>query len=284
VPLISPSLARRAYAVYVRQDRCVVRASRGPAGACPAAQPRVRSCRTLHRERRWSCSPLDGEATLTLDDPGATRVTLSAGEVVLLAHGSGHLMQDRGSSPARPLDHILAEEVSGQAGRLTYGGGGPRTSLLCGGFGLASGLPEDLLGLLPPLLVLDAAGTGGGPWTRWLEPAFLLMRSEGARGAPGATAVMAVVHSGRTAPPCYGRDTRCHCSWTTTTTSSSPPKPSRRSPGGRGTAPPTSSACGRSSSTTTPTARSTACWRARTSRPSGTTTRRWASRAATCTQ
>ena len=46
---------------------------------------------------------LDGQATLTLDDPGATRVTLSAGELVLLAHGSGHLMQDRGDSPARPL-------------------------------------------------------------------------------------------------------------------------------------------------------------------------------------
>lgn len=139
---------------------------------------------------------LDGQATLSLDDPGATRVTLAAGELVLLAHGSGHLMQDRGGSSARPLDHILAERPSDRAGRLTYGGRGPRTSLLCGGFALASGLPEDLLdllGQLPPLLVLDAAGTGGGPWTRWLEPAFLLLREEGARDAPGATAIMAKI-------------------------------------------------------------------------------------------
>lgn len=123
---------------------------------------------------------LEGQAMLTLDDPGASRVTLAAGELVLLAHGTGHLMQDRGDSSARPLDHILAEGPADRAGRLTYGGRGPRTSLLCGGFALASGLPEDLLGLLPPLLVLDAAGTGG-PWTRWLEPAFLLLR----RKAPG---------------------------------------------------------------------------------------------------
>jgi len=75
---------------------------------------------------------LGGQATLTLNDPGATRVTLAAGELVLLAHGSGHLMQDRSGSPARPLLHILAEEPSDQAGRLTYRGGGPRTSLLCG--------------------------------------------------------------------------------------------------------------------------------------------------------
>lgn len=136
---------------------------------------------------------LDGQATLTLDAAGATRVTLAAGELVLLAHGSGHLMQDRGDSPARPLDRILAEEPSDQAGHLTFGGRGQRTSLLCGGFGLASGLPEDLLSLLPPLLVLDAGGSGGRPWTRWLEPAFLLLRSEGAREAPGATAIMAKI-------------------------------------------------------------------------------------------
>jgi Cupin len=55
---------------------------------------------------------LDGQATLTLDDPGATRVTLAAGELVLLAHGSGHLMQGGGGSSARPLDHILAEGPS----------------------------------------------------------------------------------------------------------------------------------------------------------------------------
>jgi AraC-like DNA-binding protein len=136
---------------------------------------------------------LGGQATLTLDDPAATRVTLSAGELVLLTHGSGHLMQDRADSPARPLDHVLAEEPPDLAGRLAYGGGGARTSLLCGGFTLASGLPEDLLRLLPPLLVLDAAGAGGSPWTRWLEPAFLLLQDEGARDAPGMTAVMAKI-------------------------------------------------------------------------------------------
>jgi AraC-like DNA-binding protein len=136
---------------------------------------------------------LDGQATLTLDDPGATRVTLAAGELVLLAHGTGHLMQDRGDSPARPLENILADSPSDQAGRFTYGGAGSRTSLLCGGFALASGLPENLLSLLPPLLVLDVAGTGGSPWTRWLEPAFLLLREEGARDAPGGTAIMAKI-------------------------------------------------------------------------------------------
>jgi len=63
---------------------------------------------------------LDGQATLTLDDPGGSTVVLSAGEVVLLAHGTGHLMHDRGDSAARPLEQILAGRPGSavRAGRL----------------------------------------------------------------------------------------------------------------------------------------------------------------------
>ena len=44
---------------------------------------------------------LDGRATLTLDEPGAAPAELSAGELALLPHGSGHLIQDDRDSPAR---------------------------------------------------------------------------------------------------------------------------------------------------------------------------------------
>ena len=134
---------------------------------------------------------LDGRAMLTLSDPGATRAELSAGQLVLLPHGSAHLMQDHRDSPARPLDHILAErgdQAADGSERLAHGGDGPRTTLLCGGFALASGLPGNLLSLLPVMLVLDAASTG---INRWLEPAFGLLRDEIARDAPGASAVVA---------------------------------------------------------------------------------------------
>lgn len=135
---------------------------------------------------------LDGRAVLTLGEPGAAPAELSAGDLVLLPHGSAHLMQDRRDSPAPPLDGILAERsLAGgpeAAERLAYGGDGPRTSLLCGGFALAPGLPENLLSLLPAVLVLDTTSTG---ISRWLEPAFGLLRDEIARDAPGATAVLA---------------------------------------------------------------------------------------------
>jgi hypothetical protein len=129
---------------------------------------------------------LSGQATLTLDDPEFIPLELAAGDLVLLAHGSGHVMQDRGGSPAPPLQDILA---AGSAERLTYGGDGPRTSLLCGGFPLASGLPDNPLGLLPPLLVFGAAGAG--PARSWVQPVFGLLRDEAAGDVPGTTAVLA---------------------------------------------------------------------------------------------
>jgi AraC-like DNA-binding protein len=131
---------------------------------------------------------LDGRATLTLDEPDVPPTELSAGELALLPHGSGHLIQDDRDSPARPLEHILAELPAEAAERLAYGGDGPRTSLLCGGFALASGLPENLLSLLPPVLVLDTASTG---ISRWLEPTFGLLRNEIASDAPGGPAMLA---------------------------------------------------------------------------------------------
>jgi AraC-like DNA-binding protein len=127
-----------------------------------------------------------GQAMLTLDDPGFVPVDLAAGDLVLLAHGSGHVMQDRGGSPAAPLADILAD---GSPERLTYGGDGPRTSVLCGGFMLASGLPDNPMSLLPPLLVFGAAGAGSA--RRWVEPVFSLLRDEAAAGVPGTTAVLA---------------------------------------------------------------------------------------------
>jgi AraC-like DNA-binding protein len=124
---------------------------------------------------------LDGCATLTLGD----RTTgLSAGELVLLAHGSAHHLQNGPGSATPPLDQILAGTPVDTLGRLAYGGDGPRTSLLCGGFELSSGI--GLFTLLPPLLVLNTADTDLG---RWLEPVFALVEDRG----PGATAVLTKV-------------------------------------------------------------------------------------------
>ncbi len=133
---------------------------------------------------------LAGSALLTTNEPDPDQVKLAAGELVLLPRGSAHVMYDSVGAPAPPLDAILAEHPVSQAGRMTYGGGGVRTSLLCGGFSLVPGLPDDLLSLLPPVLVIDASSHG---ITRWLGPIFGLLQEEAASQAPGGTAVLAKI-------------------------------------------------------------------------------------------
>jgi len=129
---------------------------------------------------------LHGAASLALGD--GKPVALASGDLVLLPHGDGHIVQDQPGSPVRHLDRILADHPVDGAGRLSYGGGGPRTRLLCGGFELRPSLPDDLAEILPVTLVLDAVAAG---LTRWLEPLFALLREETEASAPGASAIFA---------------------------------------------------------------------------------------------
>jgi AraC-like DNA-binding protein len=108
--------------------------------------------------------------------------------MALLPAGTGHTVRDRPESDVRFLDRILAEQDGADDGRLVYGGTGQPTRLICGGFVLADGLPGRLLGLLPRVLCLDAAGSG---LNRWLEPDFELLRDEADGSRPGAAAVFA---------------------------------------------------------------------------------------------
>jgi AraC-like DNA-binding protein len=142
---------------------------------------------------------LAGSALLETSDPDPDQVKLAVGELVLLPGGSAHVMHDSDGAvraarwppePAPPLEAILADHPVSPAGRMTYGGDGARTSLLCGGFSLVPGLPADLLSLLPPVLVIDAASHG---ITRWLGPVFGLLQEEAASQSPGGTAVLAKI-------------------------------------------------------------------------------------------
>jgi AraC-like DNA-binding protein len=112
---------------------------------------------------------LGGTATLKVDS--GDEVTLGAGDLALLAHGSGHVMRDSLTSPVRHLDRILYDNPVDGAGVMHYGGDGPKTLLVCGRF--HTGSADELLARLPPLFVLDTATNGLG---RWLEPLLDLVR------------------------------------------------------------------------------------------------------------
>lgn len=128
---------------------------------------------------------LQGAAALTVD--GTSPVPLAAGDLVVLPHGDGHTITDQPGSPVRGLDAILADHPVDESGRLSYGGDGSRTKLLCGGFALDPALPDELAEFLPPVLAVNSS-TG---LVRWLEPMFTLLEEETRAAAPGAAAIFA---------------------------------------------------------------------------------------------
>jgi AraC-like DNA-binding protein len=113
---------------------------------------------------------------------------LQAGDLVILSRGERHVMSDRPGSPVTNLDVIVAGHPLDSNARLTYGGTGPLTRLLCGGFVLDDPAPEALISLLPPVLQMNSRSAD---ITTWLEPVFALVRQEADSNAPGAQAIFA---------------------------------------------------------------------------------------------
>lgn len=128
------------------------------------------------------------EGTCWLAGDGLSPLRLTAGDLVILSRGERHTMCDEPGSPAGGLDLLIADHPLDDQGRLRCGGAGPRTRLLCGGFALGSAIPAPLLALLPPVLHMDAVGTGV---IAWLEPVFALVREEAESSHPGAQAIFA---------------------------------------------------------------------------------------------
>ena len=128
---------------------------------------------------------LEGGCWLRL--PRAAPVRLESGDLAILPRGERHTVTDRLDSPVTGLDQLIAGRLDTGA-RLSYGGDGERTRLLCGGFTLASPDPGTILALLPQVVTM----TSSAPLvSAWIGPVFALARQEATTPAPGAQAIFA---------------------------------------------------------------------------------------------
>ena len=130
---------------------------------------------------------LAGTAWLGLDSPPES-YRIEAGTVVVLPRGTGHVVRDEPDTPSRDLEAILSDHPLDEHGRLTYGGDGAATTVLCGVFE-ADLIPEGMTDLMPRVLVLDREANSRV--TRWLQPFADLLGADGA--TPGDAAVLAKV-------------------------------------------------------------------------------------------
>ncbi len=120
--------------------------------------------------------------------PDHPPIYLEAGDLVLIPHGSEHVLADSPDTPCRTVDEVVEAAGFTGEGALVHGGddGGAPTRLVCGHFEFDDGFDHPILGQLPPALVVrwDEA-VRGSP----LEDVFRFVTQEVQEGRPGHAAV-----------------------------------------------------------------------------------------------
>lgn len=128
---------------------------------------------------------LEGSCRLEVDGV-ASPICLDRGDVVVLPHGPGHRLRSGSSARVEWLDDIL-DRTPPIAGKLTYGGTGARTDLICGVFSMEQREAAPVLSSLPAVALVRRSSASA----RWLSPLLQLIKNEVASFEPGADSVVA---------------------------------------------------------------------------------------------
>lgn len=123
----------------------------------------------------------DGAAVVEVEGES---VTVRAGDVVLVPHGSGHLI--RSVQPARALSlwDIPRVEAQDRYERVRIDGGGEPTTLLCGALEFSDLAVGRLMSSLPPVVAVSADED-----LAWARATMELMLAESRTSEPGSTVV-----------------------------------------------------------------------------------------------
>lgn len=125
-----------------------------------------------------------GHMQLRID--GGDAIDVRASELVLLPHNDAHTFGSDLNVAVMPARQIIQPPPGGGISRISYGGGGEVTQLLCGFLGSETPF-SPLLASLPRVLKLDVRATASGAW---IESSFRFAVSEIAAGRVGSTTVI----------------------------------------------------------------------------------------------
>jgi AraC-like DNA-binding protein len=92
------------------------------------------------------------EGRCLMRSDGLKPVMMNEGDVVLLPHGSAHEIANDSLYGARPLADLGPELVGNGTYRLTAGGGGERSLIVCCTIGFEGPTANPLLEMLPPII------------------------------------------------------------------------------------------------------------------------------------
>jgi AraC-like DNA-binding protein len=128
------------------------------------------------------------EGGMTVEVPGTPPLAIGAREAVVLPHNDAHRIgSDLGLKPV-PSHDIIQPAADGSLARISHGGGGAPTRLVCGFLGCRRAGDNPLLSALPPVLRLD---TRSGAAAEWMRISFEFAADEIAAGRPGSDTVLA---------------------------------------------------------------------------------------------
>lgn len=125
-----------------------------------------------------------------LSRAGAEPLRLGPGDVVLLPHGTTHVLGDDPATPPVALSEVAGSSLGGPATDVSLGGTGAMTTMLCGAYALDHEMPpHPLLRALPDVVHLPAS-RGTSPE---LRAAVDLLSAEIEQSRPGSTAIVAAL-------------------------------------------------------------------------------------------
>lgn len=114
-------------------------------------------------------------------------VFMANGDLVIIAHGAGHILADSPETPPTDLADVFEEIAYPGSGPLVYGGGGAGCCLVCGEFAFDDRENHPLLDNLPLLLKV----TGDQSYNaKWLDSVIGFIAHEAASLDPGANAII----------------------------------------------------------------------------------------------
>lgn len=139
--------------------------------------PPFANCLTFHVVTRGGC---------WLEIHGEAPVYLRAGDLALVPHGRGHLLRSRpGTALAGRVDELPQQLVSDHYSLLHCGGGGARSTLICGVVSFDQPAVGRVLDQLPSMIHIESADESGAR----IGDVLRLMSSELRRLRPGGEAV-----------------------------------------------------------------------------------------------
>ncbi len=118
---------------------------------------------------------------------GGAPTIVRAGDLVLVPHGAGHRAWGAEPAPTPSVFDLPHQQVNDHYAVLRHGGGGARTSAVCGGVRLDHPAARHLLEALPPLIHIEG---GLVPRSDWMRATLDLMADETRDVRPGSEAVV----------------------------------------------------------------------------------------------